>query len=107
MASANDPRNINDPNYANISEPAYSTRNPQVRVNDERSYGGLIIGALVAAVVILGIIFLLPMSNSNTANNNNGATASSPVRPAPATTTGSGATTPAPAVPTPAPATNR
>lgn len=106
----NDPNKLDNPNYARISDPAYANRNPNVRADDDRSYAGWIIGGLVAAAVILGFMFVLPMTNTNTANNNNnGTTASSPVRPAvpPASTTGSGAMSPAPATPTPTPAPNR
>lgn len=104
--NANEPNNLRDPNYPNVSNPALATRNPRGRAND-RSYGGWIIGAFCAAAVILGIMFLLPMSNNNIASNNNGNT-SSQVRQAtpPASTTGSGATSPAPANST-APPTNR
>ena len=106
MTNLNERNNINDPNYARVSDPAYVNRNPNVRADGDRSYAGWIIGGLVAVAVILGFMFVLPMTNSDTASNmNNGTTASSPVRPAtpPASTTGSGATSPAPA----APATNR
>lgn len=89
--------NANDPN----------NRNPRVRAVDDRSYAGWIIGGLVAVAVILGFMFVLPVTNTNTASNNNGTNTSNPVRPAtpPASTTGSGATSP-PAAPA-APATNR
>ena len=105
--NANDPNKLNDPEFARISDPAYANRNPNVRGTDDRSYGGWIIGALFAVAVIVGIMFLLPMTNTNTANNNTNGTATTPVRQAapPASTTGSGATSPAPA--TTAPAANR
>ena len=96
----NDPNNLNDRNYTAGSRRAAA---------NDSSYMGWIIGGLVALAVILGIVFLLPMNNSNTASNNtNETTASSPARPAvpPASTTGSGATSPKPAAPT-APASSR
>ena len=104
MRNVNDPNNINDPNYTNINDPAYTAPNARLRASEDRSYGGWIVGALVAVAVILGFVFLFPMTTPNTASNsNNGTTASTPVRPAPAATTGSGSTSPAPAAPTPAP----
>lgn len=107
--NANDPNKLNDPNYARISDPAYANRNPNVRGNDDRSYAGWIIGGLVAVAVILGFMFVLPMTNTNTANNSSNGTAMTPVRPAvpPASTTGSGAMSSAPAAPTPTPAPKR
>lgn len=106
--NSNDPDKLNDPKFARISDPAYANRNPNVRGNDDRSYGGWIIGALFAVAVIVGIMFLLPMTNTNTANNSTNGTAMTPVRPATpsSSTTGSGATSPAPATST-APAANR
>lgn len=91
--------NANDPN----------NRNPRARADDDRSYAGWIIGGLVAVAIIVGFMFVLPMTNSNTASNsNNRSTVTNPVRPAtpPASTTGSGTTSPAPASPA-APATSR
>lgn len=79
MQNANDPNNINDPNYSNINDPAYAMRNPRLRPTEDRSYAGWIIGALVAVAVILGFVFLFPMTNSNTASNSNNGTRKSVV----------------------------
>lgn len=76
---SNDPRNVNDPTYG-----GELNARP---LPESRSFGGWIVGGLVALAVLLGVMFILPHDNDKAATNARPDTST-------ASTTGSGTTSP-------------